>query len=293
VPPRPTKPTATQTPWPTASPTARPSSTPQACSIPQLLADTRANLPYPEAAITYAAGADRVLTVWYVDSALDPTADGQASLIALENLVTNASMMAIRLNHWSWPCMRELLDYLHVVVVDREYTGWFSGFISTDDLTSMAVPSVHQAESVEYIVEYVRQGPAPVLAPAPEGACSWAEAHDRIYQHVGPPDRNLGFYMYVDRSGVTAWAQWDETADLPRLVSVAPTLLNVVMELRCLYPRPDRLLVTVTGEHGKPILVGVLPGKAIQEPDYATAALEQFMVLGPPELLASPVPGAE
>ena len=115
-------------PSPTPSPTPQPSPTPKVCSNRQLLADTRANLPYPEADITYAAAADRVLTVWYVDPTLDPAAEGQASLEALDNLVQNASMMAIRLNYWAWPCTKQLLDYLYIVVVDPAYYAWFSAY---------------------------------------------------------------------------------------------------------------------------------------------------------------------
>jgi hypothetical protein len=50
--------------------------------------------------------------------------------------------------------------------------------------------------------------------------------------------------------------------------------------------------VRVVDDAGQLILAGVLPGGVLQKDDYASAALEQFKVIGPPELLASPSPGA-
>jgi hypothetical protein len=64
------------------------------------------------------------------------------------------------------------------------------------------------------------------------------------------------------------------------------------MELRCLHPRPDHVWVRVVDDAGQLILAGVLPWEVLQKDDYASAALEQFKVIGPPELLASPSPGA-
>jgi len=286
-------PTLTPRPSPSSSPTPRPSPTPKVCSIRQLLADTRANLPYSEADITYAAAADRVLTVWYVDPRLDPAAEGQASFDALDNLVQNASMIAIRLNYWAWPCTKELLDNLYIVVVDPDSNAWFSAYTPIEGLPAMAVPSTFSASQVEYMIEYVREGPSSSAAPAPESACSWSEARNGIDRHFGPEERNLGFYQTIDPVGVSVWAQWDESSGLQPLISVAPSLLNLAMELRCLHPRPDQVWIGVVGETGEMILAGVLPGEVLQEDDYASAALEQFKVIGPPELLASPFPGAE
>lgn len=51
------------------------------------------------------------------------------------------------------------------------------------------------------------------------------------------------------------WAQWDGPTDI---MFLAPSLLNVVMELDCLYPMPDWLIVTVVDRTGEANLIGVV-----------------------------------
>lgn len=113
--------------------------------------------------------------------------------------------------------------------------------------------------------------------PPPDGSCTWPETRERPHQHFAPTRQNVSFYLVVDEGGVNAWAQWDGPTDM---MFLAPSLLNVVMELDCLYPMPDWLIVTVVDEIGEANLIGVVQGEALRSDDYAEA-INQFYVLYP------------
>ena len=81
----------------------------------------------------------------------------------------------------------------------------------------------------------------------------------------------------TDEGGVNVWAQWDGPTNMTFL---APSLLNVVMELNCLYPMPDWLIVTVVDQTGEANLIGVVQGEFLRGDDY-TEAVNQFYVIYP------------
>ena len=59
----------------------------------------------------------------------------------------------------------------------------------------------------------------------------------------------VGFYLVIDQLGVNLWAQWDGPTG-PEMVTV--NLLNIALEIECLFPSPNNLLyMVVDGDDGR------------------------------------------
>jgi hypothetical protein len=89
-----------------------------------------------------------------------------------------------------------------------------------------------------------------VRRTAPPDSCTWREANLGAHGQFAPERRNVGFFFVQDDTGVNVWAQWD-TSMTDIVTALVASLLNVSMEMKCLFPRPDRiyyLMVDTTGD---------------------------------------------
>jgi hypothetical protein len=275
-------PTATKTPVPTPTLTPTPEPTPtSSCNPDEVLANLKALIPYEEFAVHHnIIGGLHTLAVWFVDPQLDPLAGGEVIGGNLDLAFVDAIQLSHLLNLED-PCIEVLFDVINPIVVDGAYNGWFSGMIEPSSLPREANLSERDIDQMEaaYTVGYLREVPTSSMdrPPAPTGSCTWQETKGKIWQHFAPSRQNVTFYFVIDEVGVNVWAQWDGPADM---VIMSASLLNVVMELDCLYPTPDQLIVIVVDGMGEATLIGVLGGEAIQSGDYAEV-LNQFQVVYP------------
>jgi hypothetical protein len=87
-----------------------------------------------------------------------------------------------------------------------------------------------------------------------------------MQKHFAPPRENVGFEFVLDETGINVYAQWDGEVD----VTMIPTLLNVALELRCLHPPIDQLIVIVVDANGKINLIGQTPAAPCARPTTPT-----------------------
>jgi hypothetical protein len=275
-------PTATKTPVPTSTltPTLEPSPT-SSCDPDEVLANLKALVPYEEFAVHHNIIRDlHTLAIWFVDPHLDPLASEEAIGENFDLAFVDAIQLSHQLNLED-TCIEVLFDVINPIVVDGAYNGWFSGMIEPSSLPRQASLNESDIDQVadEYIVGYRREGPTSSIdrPPAPTGSCTWQETKEMIWQHFAPSRQNVAFYFVIDDVGVNVWAQWDGPADI---VIMSASLLNVVMELHCLYPYPVRLIVLVVDDMGEATLIGLLEGEVVRGGDFAEA-INQFQVVYP------------
>jgi hypothetical protein len=275
-------PTATKTPIPTPTLTPTPEPSPTAsCDPDEVLANLKALIPYEEFAVHHnIIGGLHTLAVWFVDPHLDPLASGGEIGENLDLAFVDAVQLSHQLN-LEETCIGVLFDVINPIVVDGACNGWFSGIIVPSSLPREANLSEHDMDQMaaEYTIGYLREVPTSSMdrPPAPTGSCTWQETRGKIWQHFAPSRQNVTFYFVIDEVGANVWAQWDGPADM---VIVSASLLNVVMELDCLYPAPDQLIVVVVDDKGEATLIGVLGGETIRGGDFAEV-INQFQVLYP------------
>jgi hypothetical protein len=253
--------TFTQEPTKTITPTPRASNTPN-CYAEGILAQIRSSITYEEFVVTYnilqIQGRMASLVIWFVDPEIDPSARGseieQNSKLAREH----AAIISNQINAENY-CVASLFNVINPIVVDRNYNGWFSGEIQPSKLIDENEPSPEQILKIEneFKIGYLRNNPTGVFAEAPTGSCAWKEANANLHNHFASTRENVGFYFVLDDEGANVWAQWDGPTDL---ILMSASLLNVTMELECLYPRPDRVIVIIVDENGIVGLIGVIPG---------------------------------
>ena len=286
-------PTAPPTPVPTESPTATASPEPApteqptpapstACDPNEVVVELHNEVPFVEFVLrhNYAEGI-RSLVLWYVDPDLDPLASAEALEANLDLAFEHALNLSAQLNR-SDLCVGELFDGINPIVVDADYNGWLSGLIDPAMLpdSPMLSPAEIGALRANMQVNYSRTVPTDSLVrpSAPEGSCSWQDTVPRIHQHFSPERTNVGFYFVIDEGGVNIWSQWDG----PPVAGITmASMLNVLIELDCLYPVPTRLIVILVEDAGVVSLIGMVEGEVVTSGDFA-AAIEQFQVLYAP-----------
>ncbi|TET86226.1 MAG: hypothetical protein E3J37_00165 [Anaerolineales bacterium] len=264
-------PTATSTPTPTLTltPTPEPSATPS-CDPDEVLVELQAVMPYDEFTLLHHIfQSNHLLVVWFVDPELDMRAKG----VEIDESLNLAAEHAIRLSHQlkiKSECVEVLFDAANVIVVDRDYNGWFSGVIPFSELPDSPDLVLDDLQEVGIKIVYLRQvETSPVSRqPAPSEACTWPEARERAHWHFAPERQNVGFFFVIDEVGVNVWAHWDSwwTPDKGEFSA----MLNVMMELQCLHPAPDLVWLTVVDPDTSDVLfMGVVPGEPVQSGDFA------------------------
>jgi hypothetical protein len=246
-----------------------------------VLVGLRPVVPYDEFTIHHnMGGGGRSLVIWFVDKALDPLATGDGLTANFEAAVQHAIELGALLRSQD-ECVLGLFDSFNPIVVDGDYNGWLSGTIDPAELPPAAAFSDAELEraKAQLNVGYRQDRPTAShgMPPPPAGACTWTETEQKLRQHIGPSRQNVSFYYVLDIGGVNVWAQWDGPVEPSLFI---PSLLNVVLELDCLYPAPNRLLTIVVDEAGALGMIGVVEGDVLTSGDMA-GVIEQFRILYP------------
>jgi hypothetical protein len=253
--------TFTQEPTKTITPIPSATNTPS-CDAEGLIAEIKSSITYEEYVVTYnilqIQGRMASLVIWFVDPEIDPSARGIEIEQNSELARKHAAIISNQINVENY-CVASLFDVINPIVVDSNYNGWFSGEIKPSKLIDEIEPSTEQIIKIEneFKIGYLRTNPTEVFAESPTGSCTWKEANANLHNHFSSTRENVGFYFVLDDEGTNVWTQWDGPTDL---ILMSASLLNVTMELECLYPRPDRVIVIIVDEKGIVGLIGVIPG---------------------------------
>lgn len=241
------------TPSPTSTSTPEPTPTPE-CDLGHILPILKEAVPYSEFVLLQNdIEGYSTLSVWFVDPNLDPN-------IAEEDIPEQAAQAildAIVVSHAlrnATQCSEILFDGINPIVVDADYTGWFSGRIAPDLIPTTETLTDEEIVSLTGKLEvgYMRTAP---VASYPNAPCSWSTTQDRIWNHFSRERENVGFYYVVDEVGQNIWAQWDGPTDA---VMVAVNLGNIMLESEC-FPPQANLIFTIVNDEGDALLIGLIP----------------------------------
>lgn len=248
----------TRTPKPTA--TAKPN-----CDADQLLKKLKTTLTYEEFSISHnLIQGTSSLNVWWVDPELDPQATGDQIEANSRLAQQHAAAVSLQLQSVD-QCVEAMFTVINPIVVDKNYNGWFSAQIAPADLPDTSSPTQAQIDeaAAAFKIGFLRDQATVPLAPAPTGSCTWKSANENLHQHFAASRENVSFYLVQDYNGVNVWAQWDG----PTGVFAMASLLNVILEIKCLHPAPDQVIVVIVDAQGTVGLIGILPGAGVESED--------------------------
>lgn len=240
-----------------------------------MLKSLKSLIAYTEFDLTYNVILNnRALTIWFVEPKIDPNAVGDqiAKNVSLAQL--SAAAVSAKLATGDAKCLGSMVSVINPIVVDRNYNGWFSGTIKLSDANTNVSP---ENKVNAFTVSYLRNKQTAPTSAASAQSCKWIEARAKMQKHFAPTRENVGFEFVIDETGINAYAQWDGEID----VTMIPALLNVALELRCLYPPIDQLVLILVDTDGKINLIGQTPGSAVRSPNYASDVPNQFKILYP------------
>jgi len=206
-----------------------------------------------------------MLTVWYVENKID-LENNEAEQNALIAVHGAAQLSQFIVSHN--PCVKRLFTTIYSVVVDKYYNLWFAGKIKSSLVPETKSPSDSEIEALVSYFEVVYLPSSPISTPLfePNKACAWKEARKKIQRHFSPDRENVSFYFVVDGTASAVFAQWDGPTDA---FLSAPSILNVAMELECVYPPPVQLVFVIVDERGEVGLIGSLPADGIKHLDLS------------------------
>ena len=260
---------------PTLTPPPPATVTPLHCPVNPFLKSLKPLIAYAEFDLTYNVILNnRALNIWFVEPKIDPNAVGDQIARNVSLAQVSAATVIAKLATGDAKCLGGMVGVINPIVVDRNYNGWFSGIIKLSD-ASANVPPENKVSA--FAVSYLRTKPAAPASAAPAQSCKWVDARAKMQKHFAPTRENVGFEFVLDETGINVYAQWDGEVD----VTMIPTLLNVALELRCLHPPIDQLIVIVVDANGKINLIGQTPGSAVRSSNYANDVPNQFKILYP------------
>jgi hypothetical protein len=238
-------PTSTRIPTPTKHPTRTP--LPAKCVMDnEFLIKLKRAVPYEKFSLYHNIIGDiHSLAVWYVDPEINHQISEEELAGELEKVIDQASELAYLLLEVD-PCVAQTFNAFNPIVVDENYTGWFSGMLDLSEIGVYEgnVGLIRNLYRGSYRINKLHQE----IGNPPPGSCSWEETEEKLWHHFSRERQNVAFYFVHDRNGYNVWAQWDGIGFLP-LESAA--MLNVMMELDCLYPQPDQLIIMIVGDTGE------------------------------------------
>jgi len=234
------------------------------CDLSSVIKKVKKAIPYQEFSVepnTFQG--ERLLSIWYVDESIDTSSAPnieKESIKALENGVILSFDIAN-----SDPCIFQLFTQINPIVVDKNHNGWFSGNIPVDSIPlDNTINQAHFDEIMENIaILYLKnQSPLPQEQP-PEDSCSFKTAQENILYHFNEERVYPGVTYTIDESFYHVDVQWESAFD-PDEVKMwwalqFASILNVIVELPCLYPPPNMLNITILDYDGKIILIAYLP----------------------------------
>jgi hypothetical protein len=260
-------PTPAKTPVTTATNAALPTESPPETSEPisncrfdaGFFARLKSGLPVDEAVIFHNVlhGAP-ILGIWFVDPdiAVDfPTGEGMEEN---KRLAINDGLHIAFLLKQSDPCISSFF-IINPIVVDSQYNNWFSANIQVenipDTIADNNLEDMYSYANVFYLREEL---PIPIDSIPPD-SCDWPTTLAKIQQHFSPDSTNTTFYFSRDEEGNYVWANYYIPSQETAYPITLPILLNIATELDCLYPVPDKIIVTALDPDSQVVLMGFLP----------------------------------
>lgn len=240
-------PTCTQTNTKTITPTH--DSHNSACDHDNVLLNLKSVPKYSEFEIGFNVVNDiSTLFVWFVDPAINQNATADSVFDNFVIAADDAVALSIELLKSS-DCVDELFTYVNPIVVDQNYNGWFSANIPISALNEY----IAGRKDTGYVIDALQEGaffrhePPQPTSPGPESSCTWSEARDNIQEHFDPNRQNVNFYLVKQESGETnLFAQWDGPGDETSIAA----MFNVAMEIDCLHPSVDIMIITFVDMDG-------------------------------------------
>lgn len=268
-------PAATATPIPTRTSTLSPTDTPAptstkpaACNADQTLRNLKSALTYDESVLFYnQVEGTSYLAIWFVDPELDPAAE-ESEISANTDLATRHGLILSQELKAADSCVDQLFDWINAIVVDKNYNGWLSAQVKTSDLPATVQTDDKELDEIAnaYEIGYLRAQVTAKTGSAPANSCSWAEAQKNIRNHFSSERENVAFYYVLDDAGVNVWAQWDSDPEFAQL-NLPASLMNIAMEIDCLFPQPDRIIFNVVDETGEMQIIGLWNGSDARNQD--------------------------
>jgi hypothetical protein len=252
-------PTATLTATPSSTNTPIPTNTklPE-CNVDQTLKELKQVIDYDEFALLYQKIQGlSILVVWFVDPELDEAVNESELTSNTQLAVQHAFLLNQKMKAFD-NCIERLFSFINPIVVDKNYNGWFSGQIVPTDLPVEAPASDEELNTYTklYQIGYLRTNLTTKQGTPPSGSCSWPDTRTKIQNHFAAERENVAFHFVIDETGVNIWAQWDSPEEILQL-NLPASLLNIALELDCLYPEPDRIIFDVIDETGEIRVYGV------------------------------------
>lgn len=258
-------PTATFIPTVTLTPTNIPTNTPiptstklPPCDADQTIKNLKSKIVFDEFVVLHnKLQGKSFLVVWFVDSEINPTPKVSEISQNAELAIRKSLILSQELNA-SDACVGRLFDMINAIAVDKNYNGWFSGQIKTTDLPSTITTDEQQLDEISklYEIGYLRDKMTAQPKSMPSGKCTWIEARENLHNHFSSERENVGFYFVLDDAGVNVWAQWDSKPEFLQL-NLPASLLNIGMEIECLFPQPDRLIFYTVDDNGEIQIAGM------------------------------------
>jgi hypothetical protein len=260
-------PTPTQIPVPTATNTALPTESPPETSEPissceldaDFFARLKAGLPVDEAVIFHnILHGVPTLGIWFVDPDIavdNSTGEGMEESKTLA--INNGLHIAFTLKQIE-SCVSSFL-IINLTVVDSQYNSWFSATIQVENIPDTLADNILEDMYTHANVFYLREElPVPIDSFPPD-SCDWPTTLTKIQQHFSPDLPNTSFYYSRDEEGNYVWTNYYVPSQETAYPITLPILLNIATELDCLYPVPDKIIVTVLDPNNQVVLLGFLP----------------------------------
>jgi len=252
-------PTITSTPTPLPTNTPVPTNTQLAdCDADQTIANLKPKVAYQQSVVIHNKfKGGSFLVVWFVDPTINATPQESEISENDTRAMRDGLLLSQQLNAADG-CVSRLFDAINPIVVDKNYNGWFSGRIKTSDLPATTQTDDDELDEIakSYEISYLRDKATAESGTAPATVCTWTDTKQKIQNHFSPERQNVGFYYVLDDAGVNVWAQWDSPLDFLQL-NLPASLLNIAMEIDCLYPTPDRIIFDVVDESGDMQIIGL------------------------------------
>ena len=242
-------------------PAAEPPAATISCIIDnEFLSKLNSKIPYEEFNITHnIIDETYTLGIWFVDPELS-TSVSEENFEENKTLAISHAAEIIHILRNADPCV-EVFTVINPIVVDTNYFGWFSGTITPEEVPESQTITDDEINKIidDIQIGYLIENPPEPLGPPPAGSCTWAETLEKINRHFNNETLNIGFYYVRDRNGNNVWAQWYVPDPSDAYLFALPSIMNIAMELDCLYPSPTNIYTIVMVQNHQMVIIGILP----------------------------------
>jgi hypothetical protein len=264
-----------------ATPAATPAATDagSGCNITDVVTHLRTLIKYKEFDLSYNGvpadirnnvPAALSLNIWFVDPKIVPTATG-GQIGANARLARHDAAIMVQLLYAVDPCVGKLFLLINPAVVDAKYSSWISVSIFTQFLSPKLTSSAADIAKIDttLMVSSQRNVPDVAAGAAPKDSCPWSVARTNLFsrQLDGTNPQN-SFTLVTDDQGVTVNLQFGLPASMAASDALKTSWLitgtaNALIEIKCLYPKPDQLFIQMVDEQGIIQVQAKLPREAL------------------------------